>query len=229
MIKIWMISGAVVAVSVAVMAWSPRPARTSEDLLGKAQSEFAIKARDALIQRRTALAQPAAPAAIDAASGVELPYVVASLGPVAVPTTARSETPVAAVAPEATSLAPISLDVPVVTPKLSAAPTVENTKAVEPPPALLPAALASDSVVEPNAAPSVAPVAALAPEATPVTPMATAVTPHEAAQATHKKRRASNAVAHRYQRDTYGYSTPYNLQSLRAHAPEIAAMVARYM
>jgi hypothetical protein len=53
MTKIWMISGAVVAVSVAVMAWSPRPARTSEDLLGKAQSEFAIKARDALIQRRT--------------------------------------------------------------------------------------------------------------------------------------------------------------------------------
>jgi hypothetical protein len=239
MSKFWMIGVTAVVVSVASVALQVRPVRSSDDLLGKAQAQFAVKARDALIQRRMTSAPPSP---VDAApAGAELPYVVASLGPVAVPTTARFETPVAAVAQEAPLPTPSSFDVLVAAPKSPAADTVETTKAIEPPPVVLPATPASEQVVDPKAAPltapSPAPAAAPAPEATAVTPVATAetaVAPHEAAKAIHKPRRASNeprmnAVAHRYERETYGYSVPYNLQSLRAHAPEIAAAVARYM
>ena len=62
MTRFWMMGGVAIAVSVGVMAWSPRPTPASEDLLRKAQSEFAIKARDALIQRRMALAPTSATA-----------------------------------------------------------------------------------------------------------------------------------------------------------------------
>ena len=50
--KFWMMGGAVIAVSVTAMVWNTGPVRSSENLLGKAQSEFAMKARDALMQRQ---------------------------------------------------------------------------------------------------------------------------------------------------------------------------------
>ena len=54
MSKFWIMGGAAIAVSVVAVGWNYGPAHASDPLLGKAQSEFAIRARDALIQRRMA-------------------------------------------------------------------------------------------------------------------------------------------------------------------------------
>jgi hypothetical protein len=90
--KFWMMGGAIVAVSVTAMVWSAGPVRSSENLLGKAQSEFAMKARDALLQRY--MAQSSTAPAVVASPKLEtpLPYVVASLEPVAAPTIVSRET-----------------------------------------------------------------------------------------------------------------------------------------
>jgi hypothetical protein len=58
----WIGSVAVIVVSAAVITVPPRLERSSEKLLGKAQSEFAAKARYTLIQRQMVHA-PAATAA----------------------------------------------------------------------------------------------------------------------------------------------------------------------
>ena len=99
MTRFWMMGGVAIAVSVGVMAWSPRPTPASEDLLRKAQSEFAIKARDALIQRRMALAPTSA------LPSPSQPYMVASLEPVAPPRIAIAETPAEAAGSSVTSSA----------------------------------------------------------------------------------------------------------------------------
>ena len=62
--KFWMMGGAIIAVSVTAMVWNAGPVRSSENLLGKAQSEFAAKARDALIQRQMAQASVASAVAV---------------------------------------------------------------------------------------------------------------------------------------------------------------------
>jgi hypothetical protein len=91
--KFWMMGGAVIAVAVTAMVWNSGPVRSSENLLGKAQSEFAAKARDALIQRQMGQTPPA-PVVVAAPKSetTPAPYVVASLGPVAAPTVATRET-----------------------------------------------------------------------------------------------------------------------------------------
>jgi hypothetical protein len=110
MSKFYMMGAAVIAVSVAVVAWGCRPVRTSDDLLGKAQAEFEMKARDALIQRRMTQVAPA-PAAPSAPASVPEPtYAVASLEPVVPPTIAAPSAPVVAAAPEAPTVTADSLD-----------------------------------------------------------------------------------------------------------------------
>src|ERR1043165_4331559 len=97
--KFWMMGGAIIAVSVAAMVWNARPVRSSENLLGKAQSEFAAKARDALIQRQMAQTSTA-PAVVAPPKPETLsPYVVASLEPVAAPKVVARETRFEAPAP----------------------------------------------------------------------------------------------------------------------------------
>ena len=93
--KFWMMGGAIIAVSVAAMAWNTQPVRSSESLLGKAQSEFAMKARDALMQRYMAQSSTASVAAVASKS-----IAVASLEPVAAPVVIASKTPLEAIAPE---------------------------------------------------------------------------------------------------------------------------------
>jgi len=108
--KFWMMGGAVIAVAVTAMVWNSGPVRSSENLLGKAQSEFAAKARDALIQRQMAQASiapsvVAVPKTEALKTEAPAPYVVASLGPVAAPTAVTRETrveiPAPALAPQA--------------------------------------------------------------------------------------------------------------------------------
>src|SRR5882757_6661638 len=98
--KFWMMGGAVIAVSVTAVVWNSGPVRSSENLLGKAQSEFAAKARDALIQRQMAQATTAPLAIAVPKSEAPAPYVVASLEPVAAPTMITRETRIEAPAPE---------------------------------------------------------------------------------------------------------------------------------
>jgi len=76
----WIGGVAVIVVSAAVMTANPRPVRSSESLLGKAQSEFTAKARNALIQRRMAHAP-----ATSAATAATKPTIV-SLETAAFPT-----------------------------------------------------------------------------------------------------------------------------------------------
>jgi hypothetical protein len=240
MSKFYMMGAAVIAVSVAVVAWGCRPVRTSDDLLGKAQAEFEMKARDALIQRRMTQVAPA-PAAPSAPASVPEPtYAVASLEPVVPPTIAAPSAPVVAAAPEAPTVTADSLDAPAASPKLSvppelpSAPAAEDKKATESQMASQPVPPATENAVTPNPAPAVAPTPEVATVTTPVVTPTVGATPREPVKVTRKTCRAShepraNVVARRYDRDAARYSMPYNLQALRARAPEIAAAIARYM
>jgi hypothetical protein len=239
MSKFWVMFGVAVAVSITGVAWSARPVGMSDSLLGKAQAEFAVKARDALIQRRMTMA---ARAPDEPVSAPETPYVVASLGPVAAPTIVRPTAPVPAVTPAATTVAMDSPAVqaaapsPPAAPELPAPAAVEEIKMTEPPQAAPSEASITENLVTTGSAPAAAPVA-VASAPGPMTAVAAApstVAPREPAKMTQKTRRASNeprtkSIARRYDGGASGYSTPYNLQALRAHAPEIAAAIARYM
>jgi hypothetical protein len=231
MTKIWMISGAVVAVSVAVMAWSPRPARTSEDLLGKAQSEFATKAREALVQRRMTTASASTVPTVP-----QRPDVVASLEPVT-PTIAVAETPAKAVAPVLPVVTTASPDAPITSAELPAvpemvppAPKAVETETAQPQTLSLPEPSAAAATSKP------VPIVAPAPELPAVSTRVVSPTRAEAEQPqklARKTRRASNElgtknVVRRSERVGSRYSTPYGLQALRAHAPEIAAAIASY-
>jgi hypothetical protein len=106
--KFWMMGGAIIAVSVAAMAGNTQPVRSSESLLGKAQSEFAMKARDALMQRYMAQSATASVTAVASKS-----IVVASLEPVAAPTVIAAKTPLEAVAAEPQTSTTVPLDAPI--------------------------------------------------------------------------------------------------------------------
>jgi hypothetical protein len=244
MSKIWMMGGVAATALMAVLAATPEPARSSQDLLAKAQSEFATKARTAVMQRR--VAQDATQAASQDPAVLEeiaapqpAPYMVASLESLPPSPAARAETPVIAAAPVPVER---SVEVPVVTgnsesivTKASApvadAAIVEKTAevTVSPQPAgVVPesepaaiAAAATPPVIE-QVAPSTD--AAVRPDA--------AARPHAAV--TRKTRRASNQLAtgHTTRQSEPGVSLdamPRSLRSLRARAPEIAAMIERYM
>jgi hypothetical protein len=124
------------------VGWNYGPAHASDPLLGKAQSEFAIRARDALIQRRmaqisvtseisvtqapsvapavsvtpSASATPVIPdtlaAASEAPSASERTYAVASLEPVGPPMRSRFETPDPAVASQPPTADAVKATVP---------------------------------------------------------------------------------------------------------------------
>jgi hypothetical protein len=239
MSKFWMMGVAAIAVAVAVVALDSRPVRSSEDLLAKAQSEFAIKARDALAQRRMVQTSTAPTSASAPPSVPQSPYKVASLEPVAPPTIAVSQAivlPVAPVPPTATTDSP---EAPVASPKLPASPEppaatkTEDRETTEPQVVSTPGSPAAEDGVTAKPAPTVA-----------VTPELTTVTAHglaptgsarrESAKATRKVQRASNpaktrAVVRRSEPYPSRYSMPYGIEALRARAPEIAAAIARYM
>lgn len=104
MTKLWMIGGTIAAVSVALMVWDPRPARPSEDLLRKAQSEFAIKARDAVTQRY--MAQSSTAQAAVASRPTPLSYHTPPLEPVDAVAPKKSLEPIASDAAQRVVVAP---------------------------------------------------------------------------------------------------------------------------
>ena len=236
MSKFWMMGVAAIAMSVAVVALGSRPVRSSEDLLGKAQSEFAVKARDALAQRRMAQASTA-PALASATPAVPPSrYVVASLEPTIV---ASSEI-VAPVAPTLPTEVVDSLEAPVASPQSPASPqpsaavNTENDGPTEQQVAPLPPATpAAENVVTQQPAPAVAATPALK-TVTPRGFTPTVHAPHETVKGARKTQRASSAprtrtVVRRSEPNAPRNSMPYSIEMLRARAPEIAAAIARYM
>jgi len=226
-----MMGGVAIAVSVGVMAWSPRPTPASEDLLRKAQSEFAIKARDALIQRRMALAPTSA------LPSPSQPYMVASLEPVAPPRIAIAEAPAKAVAPVPPEVSAVSPDAAVIStelpapPEIPAAPKAEAKETIESHTVSLPEPPAAEAM-EP--VPAVAAAPELAAVSTQVVAPMGAAPPQRLRKLAPKTRRtpperSTKSVARRSERVGSRDSIPYNLQALRARAPEIAAAIARYM
>jgi hypothetical protein len=240
--KFWMMGVAAITVTVAVMALDSRPVRSSEDLpgkdlLGKAQSEFAIKARDALVQRRmvqasTAQASTAPELASAPPSVPQSPYKVASLEPVAPPTIT---VPQAVVSP----VAPVSPELPAA--KKTEEKTEDKESTTEPQVTSLPGSPATENAVTPKPAP----IVAVTPELTTVT--AKGVTPAGGTQRARAKnirqaQRASNApkiapktaprtktIVRRSEPYASRNSMPYSMEALRARAPELAAAIARYM
>jgi hypothetical protein len=243
--KFWMIGGAVIAMSAAAALWNPQPVRSSEVLLGKAQSEFAVKARDALIRRRMA-ELPMLPTDISAPPSVPTPpYVVVSLEPVPPPTFEAPKESIVPIAPVSPATVAESHDAPVaisdlpVLPEFVAVPKTEKKEAAEPQIVSLPEPPAVENVVTPKLVPAVAPTPELITVTMPVVaaPVVTPIraTPQAPAKVAHKAHRAANnepntnIVVRRSERAAPGYSTPYSLETLRAHAPEIAAAIARYL
>lgn len=243
MSKFWMMGAAIVAVSVAAMAWNTQPVRSSESLLGKAQSEFAMKARDALMQRYMAQASTAPAAAVAPKSTALLPYAVASLEPVAAPMVVARKTSLEASAPQPQTVTIAPLDAP-----------IAMQEVAPPPPVALPApsvdsapetkmqiaALPDEPPVSPSPKPIevAAPVSELAHADTAVVTTTSAAprqqakaTQSKAAQSAHRthKQPTTNAVVHRSERTASRILTPQDLASLRARSPELAAAIARYM
>jgi hypothetical protein len=244
MSKFWMMGVAAITITVAVVALDSRPVRSSEDLLGndllgKAQSEFAIKARDALVQRRMVQASTA-PELASAPSVPQAPYKVASLEPVAPPTIAASQAIVLPVAPVSPAVTVETPEAPVAS--RPAANKIEEKTAVkepttEPQVTSLPGAPATEYAVTPKPAPTVA----VTPDLTKVA--AKGVTPtggtqRERAKNIRQVQRASNAakttprtktIVRRSETYASRNSMPYGMEALRARAPEIAAAIARYI
>ena len=245
MSKIWMMSSVASIAAVAAMAWGAQPARSSQDWLAKAQSEFATKARDAVIQRRLSQESGAVPpaAAQTAPSIVATDQSPAEQHSVAgaQPTTVRpvSVGKDAAPAERDASVAAVLASAPIETvpPSLPVKPAAEEPVQAstvvaaaqrmqerdEPKPTE-PASKQPPQPVVPNLAP-------LAPTPIAATPTAK-VTPPARHEAPQKTRGGSKQAvsAHASRRSGHAMSMEERgLQALRQHAPDIAAMVARYM
>jgi hypothetical protein len=251
--KFWMMGGAIIAVSVTAMVWSAGPVRSSENLLGKAQSEFAMKARDALIQRY--MTQSSAASAVVASPKPEtlLPYAVASLEPVAAPTIVSRDMRLEAPAPEPQAAA----EPQPVTEAFPEAPIASQDSVLPPAPPTASVASAAGETQAKNleiAALPEEPAVSVSPKSIPAgaselakadTPV---VTPTHVAplrrfkaerQTRHephaRQERKSNTFAdrsedsYRSERAAPRYLTPHDLNSLRARSPELAAAIARYL
>ncbi|MGJ4930855.1 hypothetical protein ACQR1I_25365 [Bradyrhizobium sp. HKCCYLS2038] len=239
MTKILMLSSVAAISAIVAMPWGAQPARSSQDWLAKAQSEFATKARDAVIQRKIgADAGTAVPNTIQAPSTVEaadqpaairsqpaaMPAVVAVQDVPATPERDSSTAMVLASAPTQTMITPPAkpaLDEPIPPPAVVpvAAPAREDSK---------PADVLSQQPVDATPAQPAPAVSTAAPTTAP----AKVAEPAARNETTQKPRRASKAVASAQSSRRSGSSNALEergLQALRQHAPDIAAMVARYM
>ncbi|MBA2398705.1 MAG: hypothetical protein H0V72_08390 [Bradyrhizobium sp.] len=238
MSKFWVMGGAIMAVSVAVMAWNTQPVRSSESLLSKAQSEFAMKARDALMQRYMAQSATASAAAVAPKSTALLPYAVASLEPVAAPMVVARKTSLEAIAPQPQTVTVAPLDAPIAMQEVAPPPPValpdpsaDGTPATKMQIASLPDE--PQMSLSPKPIAEAAPVSELAKADRPiVTP--TSVAPRRQTKAAHNTRHKqeqpiTNTVVHRSKRTASRTLTPRDLESLRARSPELAAAIARYM
>lgn len=246
---ILMMSSAAAVAAVAAMVWGAQPARSSQDWLAKAQSEFATKARDAVIQRQIGKASGGSPSAalVTESDSAELPVpVTADLAPELAPTVAQASIVPPASAPSA-DLPVASAHADVVTPSTRSEVVAFAEPAHEE--AAVPTQTQPEAhdVVMSKPAEIVAPqpVAATTPQAVPETRVAAApaefATKHIASPsvadtqprnaAPQKARRVARAApASTDRRSTSDAAMrARGLEALRQHSPELAAMVSRYM
>ena len=257
MSKIGMTSGTVIALSVIATVFCYQPSRASDALLAKAQSEFTAKARDAVLQRRAqAMAGPVLASVPAQTHTITSPEPATPPAPTPVMASERSIPARAPIAPVQVATAPVQaaatadvVEAPIVVAKLPDvdAPVSSETKVDEVKP--LPAEKAVETIAAPKQPelPTAAPqVATPAPQV--VTPAPQAVTPapqvatpatNPVAPATVKAQKAPRDSARtvsarnpnfrQLQREFSSGRIPYDAETLRARAPEIAAAIARYM
>jgi len=248
MSKIGITSGTAIALSIAATVFYYQPSHASDALLVKAQSEFTAKARDAVLQRRTAQVPMGTALAAAPQSEPAQTYTLASLEPSQASVEASDSRSIPArTAPAPVATTPVSPATPVQAatveapveiiklPNVEAAPGSE-TKADEVQPVSKP--LPVEAAVQTTAAPQQVelPKAAAPQVVTPVT--------NAAAPATVKVQKATSEpakvvpalparkatkVARRLERELSSERLPYNVEALRARAPEIAAAISRYM
>lgn len=237
-----MMSSAAAVAAVAAMVWGAQPARSSQDWLAKAQTEFATKARDAVIQRQTGKDFGGAEYQASTASA-ELPASVAAPAPVRMPDVAQAPAVPLAVEPvKELTVASLPTDI-VTTPAQPAAPsfnepvreqaaapapvqpdinTVTMTKPAEP--VALPQPIAPTPQVKAEAPAVAAPVV-------PITkPVVAESQPRDVTPQKARRVAKSTVSTHASRRPASdGSMEKRGLDALRQRAPEIAAMVSRYM
>jgi hypothetical protein len=247
--KIWMMGSVAAVAVVAAMVWGAQPARSSQDWLAKAQSEFATKARDAVIQRRIGQGTSQDEGAAQTVARNSVPDAAAT--PADLQPATVAETPAAPIeAPVAETLKdrPAANEMIVLasaTPETSSFGVAAPADIAPAQPAAVLVTPASDvrdvrahgttDAVAPQPA-EVAPPQA-EPETVPAvrTPrrLATpAVAETEPREAAHKARRVAkqNTPAGAGRRSGSDNSVAaQGMRALRQHSPELAAMVGRYM
>src|SRR5690242_12261358 len=249
MSKIGMTSGTVIALSVLATVLSYQPSRASDALLAKAQAEFTAKARDAVLQRR---AQAMGPVLASLQSEpAQQTFSMASPAPAAL----SAQTPAMASdrsIPERPAATADVVEAPVVVAKLpdADATVVPETKVeeVKPLPESNPLPVENIEAPKQPELPQAAAPQAVTPAAQVVTPAPQVVTPapqvaapvtNTTAPATAKTQKATreptktasakNPNLRQLQREFAAGRMPYDAETLRAKAPELAAAIARYM
>jgi hypothetical protein len=230
MSKIGMIGGAALATTLLATVFYYHHGHASNALLAQAQSEFMTKARDALLERRIGEVPTNGVVAAKRPSVPAQTYMVASLEPVAPPSTVQVEMSAATAAPVSSTATRDIVEMLAVVNELPEPAKVEVNSAgqeneLEPEATPLPAEPAAQQI---TAAPN-GPETAAAPIVAPLTnPVA-----HRPAKAVQKITQAPSRktmIAARYpERAISRERLPYDLEALRARAPQIMAMIRRYM
>ncbi len=251
MSKIGVTAGTIAALSLVATVFYYQPSRASDALLAKAQSEFTAKARDAVLQRRAQAMRGPVLASVPRSEPAQT-HIMASPAPApAEPSEARSIPARPPTAPVQVETVPAQaaatadvVEAPTMVAKLPdvAPPVSSDAKVEEIRPESKPLAdsklLATETAVQNIETPKLPDVPkAAAPQAVTPTPRmsrTTLVAPGKIQKATPELSRTVQArkmsvAARRFQRDFGGGRIPYNVEALRARAPEIAAAIARYM
>ena len=256
MSKIGITSGTAIALSVIATVLCYQPSHASDALLAKAQSEFTAKARDAVLQRRAQAMGPrlasvhSEPAQQISTVASPAPATLSAPAPVTASDRSIPERPAAA--PVQAVAAPVQaattdvVETPVVVAKLpeAPAPVVVETKAdeVQPESKPLPTETAVEHILAPKQPelPQAAAPQVVTPDTNTVAPATTTAAPatNTAAPVTVKTQKETREqprtaqakkTARRHERDFSGERLPYDMETLRAKAPEVAAAIARYM
>lgn len=256
MSTIGMNGAALFALSVASTVLPYQPSLASDALLAKAQAEFTAKARDAVLQRRAAQAPTGMVLASVPRDEPEKTHAAPSLEPASLSSPPAPETSESRSIPARTVTAPaitpvvqpvaaplqstvasdVVVQAPVVVAKNVDASVGPEFKADEIRPQSIP--VAAETAVDRPSAPkqselpqTAAPQAAsqvVAPQTNKLTPT-TVKTTKPISQPVRTVSAKTGKTARRFEREFSVGRLPYDIETLRAHAPEIAAAIARYM
>jgi hypothetical protein len=234
MSKLGITIGSAIALSVMVTVLYHQPSGASNALLAKAQSEFTAKARDAVLQRRAqATMGPVLASSPSTSEAMEPTQPVVSAEPVAPSAPAPLQTSERGT-PERPAATAEPLEAPVVVakpPVVEAAagsePKLEEIKPESKPLSEAKPVLVETAVqnIEPLKQPE--PPKAAAPQVVTPATAKTQKTSREPAKTASAKKAGPNF--RQLERDFSAGRMPYDAETLRARAPDIAAAMAPYM